>query len=79
MSTSLVLAVQGEEQLRELPMPSWMYAVLFLVGFGLLLGITWSFRNTANKVRAGAGPGTAVGHGSADQHGHAQPGHEGHS
>ena len=79
MSTSLVLAVQSEEQLRELPMPSWMYGVLLLAGFGLLLGITWSFRNTANKVRAGGGPATAVGHATADQHGPAQHEHEGHA
>lgn len=83
MSMSLVQAVHGEAQLRELPMPAPLYGVLFLVGFVLLLAILWAFRNTANKVRvhgveherqhgtehsSGHGTGTAE-HRPDDQHG----------
>lgn len=65
MSMSLVQAVQGEAQLRELPMPAPLYGALFLVGFGLLLAILWAFRNTANKVRV---PGSEHGSGHGSQH-----------
>ena len=34
---------------RELPMPPWLYLVIALVGFAFLLGVTWSFRGTAQK------------------------------
>ncbi len=52
---------------RELPMPPWLFAVIALVAFAFLLGVTWSFRGTAQKYarpdlrgvkpgEAGAGP-----------------------
>jgi hypothetical protein len=65
MSMSLVQAVQGEAQLRELPMPAPLYGVLLLVGFGLLLAILWAFRNTANKVRV-----SGIEHGGEHSSGH---------
>ena len=34
---------------RELPMPPWLYGVIALVLFAFLLGVTWSFRGTAQK------------------------------
>ena len=34
---------------RELPMPPWLFGVLALVAFAFLLGVTWSFRGTAQK------------------------------
>lgn len=34
---------------RELPMPPWLFAVIALVAFAFLLGVTWSFRGTAQK------------------------------
>ncbi len=34
---------------RELPMPPWVFGVLALVAFAFLLGVTWSFRGTAQK------------------------------
>ena len=41
---------------RELPMPPWLYGVIALVLFAFLLGVTWSFRGTAQKY---AQPGPA--------------------
>jgi hypothetical protein len=34
---------------RELPMPPWVFGVLALVAFAVLLGVTWTFRGTAQK------------------------------
>ena len=34
---------------RELPMPPWLFGVIALVAFAFLLGVTWSFRGTAQK------------------------------
>lgn len=34
---------------RELPMPPWMFAAIAIVAFLFLLGVTWSFRGTAQK------------------------------
>ena len=34
---------------RELPMPPWLFAVIALVLFAFALGVTWSFRGTAQK------------------------------
>jgi hypothetical protein len=49
---------------RELPMPPWMYLVIALVGFAFLLGVTWSFRGTAQKYarpdQTGVHPGAAA-------------------
>jgi len=63
MSASVVpLLVRAEEVRRELPMPPAAYGVLAFLAFLILLGVTWSFRNTAGKVpehqsRTGAVPG----------------------
>lgn len=63
----ITLASQGQEATRELPMPVIAFFLITFVLFLLLLGVTWSFRNTAYKVQPprpapeqpGA-PGTAV-------------------
>jgi hypothetical protein len=34
---------------RELPMPPWAFAAIAFGGFLVLLGVLWSFRNTAAK------------------------------
>ncbi len=61
--TAAVLA--EEEERRQLPMPAPLYGILFLLGFALLLGLTWAFRGTAYKVRdrysRPAGEGHAAG------------------
>lgn len=41
--------VAAEAAHRELPMPPWLFGVLALVAFAFLLGVTWSFRGTAQK------------------------------
>lgn len=52
MSDRVLSAVlTAEEATRELPMSPIVY---FLIAFGLflvLLGVTWSFRNTAHKLQ----------------------------
>ncbi|MFQ6170333.1 hypothetical protein ACK8HX_01890 [Oryzobacter sp. R7] len=70
----------------ELPMPPWVFGVLALVAFAFLLGVTWSFRGTAQKyVRpntSGARHGEShigpneVSTGDADPHWPEHPGHQ---
>lgn len=48
MSTTVALA-QAEEAVRDLPVPPWLVGVMALVTFAFLLGVTWSFRGTAQK------------------------------
>ena len=40
---------------RYLPMPHWLYAVIVLCVFIALLGVVWSFRNSATKATEGHG------------------------
>jgi hypothetical protein len=47
--TDVVLA--AGEIVNELPMPSWAYGVVFLVGFSALALVTYSYRNVANRHR----------------------------
>jgi hypothetical protein len=49
MPTAASLASTGTEVVRELPIPAWSYGALALACFMLLLGVLWSFRNTAAK------------------------------
>ncbi len=54
MPASVLLVLLGaaeEEAHRQLPMPAPLYGLLALAAFLLLLGLTWSFRGTAYKVR----------------------------
>lgn len=68
MSTS-VLRVVAEEAHRELPMPAYAYGVMAMVGFLVLLGVLYSFRNTHQKW---APPGEGHGaHGQVGQGAHA--------
>lgn len=39
---------------NHLPMPHWMYGGIAFCVFLLLLGILWTFRNTAANLRDGA-------------------------
>ncbi len=62
MSASVLPAlVRAEEAQRHLPMPAWLYGVLAMAAFLLLLGVLWSFRGTAYKIRDRHAPG-AGGH-----------------
>lgn len=50
-SVLLVLLGAEEEAHRQLPMPPALYGIIALGAFFLLLGLVWSFRGTAYKVR----------------------------
>ena len=47
--TVAALATAGTETLRDLPMPAWAYGAIAFGCFVVLLGVLWSFRNTAAK------------------------------
>ena len=50
MSMTVTRFLAEEAAHRELPMPPWLFGVL-------LLGLTWSFRGTAQKYAPPAGHG----------------------
>lgn len=66
MSMIAALAAEG----GGLPMPPESYGLMALVFFGLLLGVTWTFRNTAQKhVPPSQTHGdTTPGHGTVERH-----------
>lgn len=43
------LTTAGTETLRQLPMPAWAFGAIAFGTFVVLLGVLWSFRNTAAK------------------------------
>lgn len=47
-----VLSLVPAEATNELPMPVIAYFLITFALFLLLLGVTWSFRNTAYKVQS---------------------------
>jgi len=48
--TSTVAALAtAETVVRELPMPPWAFGVIAFGCFIVLLGVLWSFRNTAAR------------------------------
>ena len=49
MSMTVTRFLAEEAAHRELPMPPWMFGVIGLLAFAFLLGLTWSFRGTAQK------------------------------
>lgn len=49
MSSVVTLAAAGNETVRELPLPAWLYGALAFTCFMALLGVLWAFRNTALK------------------------------
>jgi len=49
MPTVATLATAGTAKLRELPMPTWAFGAIAFASFLVLLGLLWSFRNTAAK------------------------------
>ena len=48
MSAAASLAT-AESSVRELPMPPWAFGVMAFGSFVALLGVLWSFRNTAAR------------------------------
>jgi hypothetical protein len=85
MSMSVARLVSEElSTARELPMPPWMFAVIALLSFAFLLGVTWSFRGTAQKYARpnlegvrhdAAAPGPGSTRGEDDPHWPEHPGH----
>ena len=65
-------AEPAAEILRELPMPPWAFGVIAFGAFLVLLGVLWSFRNTAARHDRPAGHGDA--HGSQGSHASTDPG-----
>lgn len=54
MSIADVVIASGEV-VNELPLPTWAYGVVFLVGFFALAMVTYSYRNVANRHRHKSG------------------------
>jgi hypothetical protein len=74
----LALVAEGEEAARELPMPVIAYFLIAFAVFLVLLGVTWSFRNTSAKLgspRRAPGAG-AAGHTTGHTTGHDTDGHQ---
>jgi hypothetical protein len=44
-----LVAAQGVEEQRELPMPPWAFGLLALGAFFVLFLVTWAFRSAASK------------------------------
>ncbi len=79
MTMNVALLVT-EEAHRELPMPPWLFGALALLAFTFLLGLTWSFRGTAQKHagpvahhQSGSGSAAGAPSGPAYEAGHPQP------
>ena len=68
-STAVTLATAETAKPRELPMPAWAYGVIALACFLALLGVLWTFRNTAAKYDRPTGAGHGDAHGSSGSHG----------
>ena len=49
------VVVASGEVVNELPMPTWAYGVVFIVGFFGLAMVTYSYRNVANRHRHKSG------------------------
>jgi hypothetical protein len=47
--TVATLTSAGTLQVRVLPLPTWAYGVIAFASFLVLLGVLWTFRNTAAK------------------------------
>jgi len=68
-STAAVGATAATAKLRELPMPTWAYGVIALACFLALLGVLWTFRNTAGKYDRPTALSHGDGHESQGSHG----------
>lgn len=56
MTSTLVRFVTAEAGQHELPMPAWLFGAIAMGAFLLLLGVLWSFRGTAAKIRGAEHP-----------------------
>lgn len=46
---SSVVGLVSQAAAGSIPLPKYMFGVLALVGFALLLGVTWAFRGAYNR------------------------------
>ena len=67
--TAATLATAGIAQVRELPMSPYAYWAISFGAFLLLLGVLWSFRNTAARFDAPIRVGRDDNGGQGDPHG----------
>jgi hypothetical protein len=67
-SEAATVATAANTKLRELPMSTWAYGAIALACFLALLGVLWTFRNTAAKYDRPAGSGRGDGHESQGSH-----------
>lgn len=49
LTSTVATLANAETVVRELPMPPWAFGVIAFGCFIVLLGVLWSFRNTAAK------------------------------
>ena len=56
MTSTLVRYVTEEGAHHDLPMAPWVFGVIAICGFLFLLGVLWSFRGTAAKIRGAEHP-----------------------
>ncbi|NMM24638.1 MAG: hypothetical protein HHJ11_14325 [Phycicoccus sp.] len=49
LTSTVATLATAETVVRELPMPPWAFGVIAFGCFLVLLGVLWSFRNTAAK------------------------------
>lgn len=70
MSDRVLTAVlTAEEAARDLPMAPIAYFIIAFAIFVVLLGVTWSFRNTAHKLPRAEGTEPWHGHASIETDG----------
>lgn len=71
----LSTAVAAAEAHVELPIPAWAYGAIALVIFAVMLVVTWSFEDVANRHSHRSAPDAAehVGAPGASHHGSGHP------
>lgn len=75
MSMTVTRILAEEAAHSELPMAPWVFGVLALVAFAFLLGLTWSFRGTAQKYARPTGHDGSDGSQGDSPHWPEHPGH----
>ena len=71
----LTTVLAAAEAHVELPMPTWAFGAIAIVVFLLLLGVTWSYKDVANRHSHRSAPDAAshAGAPGATHHGSGHP------
>ena len=71
----LTTVLAAAEAHVELPMPTWAFGAIAIVVFRLLLGVTWSYKDVANRHshRSAADAASHAGAPGATHHGTGHP------